>query len=154
MASGTIKCAGHLASALMEADRCLEAERLLTKFDRVSNLVHGPDHNTTKSIQRRLQFCKLRLVRIKSQDGDQRYHFIRYEEGEEMCVVQGPDTRNVPEGNVFTVATDDLRFSPGNPFICHGSTPLDGKIGEILSWVEKTNATKCALKTNISSHAL
>ena len=62
--------------------------------------------------------------------------------------MQGPITdecsSNVQEERSLTVATEDIRFADGTPVTCHGlkdaMSHLNGKIGDVRSWVEKDNS--------------
>ena len=62
--------------------------------------------------------------------------------------MQGPNAcpRNIQEEEIFAVDTTDLRYGLHTPVICHGLegplSDLNGKMGDLRSWEEKSEAFK------------
>ena len=159
----TINAGVSLANGLKAANRGIEVEMLLTKLAVVSKRVHGPDHDTTKSVEADLQKVKVRTVGIKTRDEDECFQALRYEEDGGKCVVQGPlaKPRSPQEEKTFTVATEDLIYYAGTPVVCRGlegsSSHLNGKVGDVQPWrdgrkdsyevhFEENDLEPCALK--------
>ena len=63
----SVQAGVNLANTLDEANRFLEAERLLTKLAVMSRRVHGPDHNLSKAVASSLQEMKARRTVIRYQ---------------------------------------------------------------------------------------
>lgn len=140
----TIRKGVNLSIALREAHRGIEAERLLIKLAATSKQVHGLDHKTTKLAVTYRQKCKDRRVKVEGKSNW--FQAIRYEEGGEKLVVQGPiaEPRNVEEEEMLTIAPPDDIFglAQGTPVICTGlklQTHLNGKIGDVRSRGEETD---------------
>ena len=115
----------------------IEAERLLIKLAATSKQVHGLDHTTTKRAVTVLQQCKERRAMVEGKS--HWFQSIRYEEGGNKLVVQGPivKPRNVEGKEMLTVAPNDVSHLVfGTPVICTGlkqKAHLNGKIGDIRS---------------------
>ena len=69
----------------------IEAQRLATKLVSVSKQIHGEDHAVTKETEEYLSGVKRRCVAfVKSASCFQMFEAIRYEEGDNMLIIQGP----------------------------------------------------------------
>ena len=144
----TMTSGWNLAIILKESSHSIEAERLLTKLAAISKQNHGPDHRISKKVEKELKWCKFRHVQLKSRDEMQSFQALRYEQDGKKCVVQGPNAcpRNIQEEEIFAVDTTDLRYGLHTPVICHGLegplSDLNGKMGDLRSWEEKSEAFK------------
>jgi len=136
--SVTLSSLIRLAEALKGAKRGIESERMLVKLAVVARRVHGDTHVFTHDVEKTLERYKKRYVFIKGEQG-KRFQALRYVDGEDKCVVQGPITkpRNIEEEKTFTVHIDEFRPALGSLVICHGlkgsESHLNGKIGEMRS---------------------
>ena len=63
----SIQVGVSLAISLRQANRVIEAERLLTKIAIISHRVHGPDHRVTKRAESILKRCKVRNESVLKQ---------------------------------------------------------------------------------------
>lgn len=133
------------ASHLLLRKHAIEAERLLEKYIPISCRVHGNEHDTTKKIKKFLNRTKTRLVSLDyGHDESGVMQALRYEDGGDKCVVQGPvEEENViyfalTEGATeYTVDSSSLLYAPGIPIICQGlqkAAHLNGKLADIRSY--------------------
>lgn len=123
----------NLANALYFADRTIKAERLLEKMVANSHRIHGPDHKSTVKAVSILKKMKERWVILESKQD--LFEVLRYENGGEKCVVQGPikENRVVDEEQTYEVESIDVRPYIGTPVVLHGlkkAANLNGMIGE------------------------
>ena len=140
----TISSGMNLCHALKVACHTIEAQRLATKLVSVSRQIHGEDHAVTKETEEYLSGVKRRYVAFLAKR--QIFEAIRYEEGDNKLVIQGPlqtqlgvdwtKHRNTEAEETFTIPTySGYTIIPGTPIICHSLegelSPLNGKIGEI-----------------------
>mmetsp|Transcript_30890 Transcript_30890/g.65289 ORF Transcript_30890/g.65289 Transcript_30890/m.65289 type:complete len:484 (-) Transcript_30890:143-1594(-) len=137
----TIHVGINMARSLHNAHCAIEAERLLSKIARVSNRVHGLDHELSQEVELMLQYCKVRYVYMKTKWDVLLFKALRYENNGEKCIINGPlrwlsSPGNVAEEETTTFATKNIILSEGTPVICHGlikSNHLNGKLGDIRS---------------------
>jgi len=97
---GAIRSGLNYAGMLRLSFHFIEAQRLLTKLATNSRRVLGTEHKTTNEADEMLEKCKLREVRILSDNKP--YHALRYENDGEFCVIQGPilEPRNIEEERI------------------------------------------------------
>jgi hypothetical protein len=130
----------NLGIALWTVHRVIEAERVLGRVVAVCERVHGPQHKATKHAKSWLRQVKERNVWV-ARDGEwETFQALRYKEGFDACVVQGPITEPRIVGNEKThvAAIRDIRFAPGTPvvcvgFLCERTIRLNGKTGDLMS---------------------
>jgi hypothetical protein len=136
---GTLQAGFHLAVLLINANRTIEAWRLLKKSIAISTQYHGHEHRHTKQLEQAfatIKYHKIHLVTLGLN-----LQAIGYEEAK--YVVQGPI--DVPEEQMQILRvdpTDVILVSNGIPVVCHGlknnAAFLNGKIGDIRSFDETT----------------
>mmetsp|Transcript_7830 Transcript_7830/g.11789 ORF Transcript_7830/g.11789 Transcript_7830/m.11789 type:complete len:333 (-) Transcript_7830:344-1342(-) len=155
----------NLANVLVDADRWLEGERLLTKLAATSRRVHVNDYllnQTAVYVESALKFYKTRVVRLKSR-GSEQFELLPYNHAGEnknssakycnTCMVVGPTgddliNRIAVEEETFEVEVRDLLLQMGTPVMCHGldgrskMQHLNGKIGCVVSWESWANPDK------------
>mmetsp|Transcript_30891 Transcript_30891/g.65290 ORF Transcript_30891/g.65290 Transcript_30891/m.65290 type:complete len:494 (-) Transcript_30891:143-1624(-) len=137
----TIGAGLNTAIRLHIAHHSIKSERLLSKIARVSNRVHGLDHELSQEVELMLQYCKVRYVYMKTKWDVLLFKALRYENNGEKCIINGPlrwlsSPGNVAEEETTTFATKNIILSEGTPVICHGlikSNHLNGKLGDIRS---------------------
>ena len=140
----TIRHGMNLCHSLRAVFHTIEAQRLATKLVSVSKQIHGEDHAVTKETEEYLNGVKRRYVAFLAKR--QIFEAIRYEEGDNKLVIQGPiqtqlgvdwtKHRNTEAEETFTIPTNSgYTIIPGTPVSCHSLegelSPLNGKIGEI-----------------------
>ena len=134
-----IRNATTLAGALSAAlDGQIEAERILTKYLPISRRVHGEKHSQTKEIEDLLHICQRRFVVLEN---GEEFKALRYEDGGDKCVVQGPVKSHYYEGHnectEYTVDSSSLLITNGTPIVCQGlqkGAHLNGKLADIRSY--------------------
>ncbi|KAL7550776.1 hypothetical protein ACHAWF_013986 [Thalassiosira exigua] len=121
----------------------IEAERLLLKLFETSNRVHGPDHQTTKDIQRGLQMQKKRFVFMNMKGHSIYFQLMRYEDGGKECTVRGPLIgRDSAEDKTWQLPAEAVRPILGTPVICEGlvgAKHLNGKVGDVRCYDWETD---------------
>jgi len=149
---GSIEFAEALAVSFYRNHRGIEAERLLSKYSIISRRVLGAEHDQTKTIVELLDRIKERRVYIE----DDIFEALRYKDGGDTCVVEGP--LYIPmESEPFSVYTmndlvpgDELaevevksyvpKLICGTPVFCQrliNAPHLNGKLGEVRLFDEK-----------------
>ena len=89
---GAVGTATILAQALLVNNGgSIEAERLLSRYLPISRRVHGVSHAQTKDIAKTLANCLARFVVLGN---GEEFQALRYEDGGDKCVVQGPSKRD------------------------------------------------------------
>jgi hypothetical protein len=130
----TIQAGLVYAKLLWDANRCIEAERIITKLSTISRRVHGPDHKVTINATELLEKCKERYVLVLPDD--KVFQALRYENDGEMCVITGPVAmpRNIADERIYHIANKLVIPTIGCPVICHGlvsASHLNGVLGEV-----------------------
>mmetsp|Transcript_34550 Transcript_34550/g.63541 ORF Transcript_34550/g.63541 Transcript_34550/m.63541 type:complete len:257 (+) Transcript_34550:274-1044(+) len=127
-----------LAQTLLDLHHHIEGERLLEELVTFIRRVHGPENSQTKEMESVLTRWKLREVALIGEGSV--YQALRYEDGGDKIVVQGPILspwnihRNIDEETTFTVSNDQIFVALGTPVICHGlknATHLNGKLADL-----------------------
>mmetsp|Transcript_35410 Transcript_35410/g.60162 ORF Transcript_35410/g.60162 Transcript_35410/m.60162 type:complete len:290 (-) Transcript_35410:59-928(-) len=154
----TMEVGVNLANVLVDADRWIEAERLLKNlYDRCLR-VHGSDiglnHTALYHVESALRFYQTRIIKLKSH-GNQQFEVLSSNERDCTCTVRGPTgddliSRHTKDEETFTIDPHDILFSIGTPVICHGLEMskiqkiqnLQGKIGVVMSWESWINPNK------------
>ena len=138
--AATINDGVNLAIALWTAHRTIEADKLLRRVVTVSERVHGPQHKTTKHAESWLRHVKERYVWVEHEGESKSFQALRYEEGGETCVIQGPiaEPRIVGDEKSLIATSKGILFAPGTPVVCCGfrlqqTIHLNGKIGDLRS---------------------
>ena len=142
----TIQAGLIYAKALWDANRCIEAEQLVTKFATISRRVHGPDHKITIKATELLEKYKDRYVIVLADDG--LFQALQYENDGEICVVTGPITepRNIADERIYHIANKLVIPNIGCPVICYGlvsASHLNGELGEVRN--KKQDGTEIRL---------
>jgi hypothetical protein len=133
----TLRSGSIYATELVQANRGIEAERLIVKLAASSQRVHGPGHNCFISLDEKVKECKSRYV-IVMPDG-RSFQAVRYENDGEICVVTGPvkQPRQEDDERIFHVANDLVVAANGCPVMCHGlvgASHLNGELGEVRAY--------------------
>ena len=81
---------------LVKAHRGIKAEGLIVKLAAHSRRVHGPEHNCSISLDKKVKECKLCYVSVMP--NKEQLQALRYKNDGEMCVVTGPMLRLTPGG--------------------------------------------------------
>jgi hypothetical protein len=135
----SITAGTNLAVSLNDANRTIEAWRVLKKLVAISTQHHGCEHRMTKRMehnlaQNKIQFVTLRIIGLE-------FQAIGYENNK--YVLRGPI--GVPEEMKETLRVDRtyvILESNGTPVVCNGlknnAAFLNGKIGDIRSFDEST----------------
>jgi hypothetical protein len=84
----TLRSGSIYVTELVQAHRGIEAERLIVKSAAISQRVHGPGHNCSISLDKKVKECKSRYVIVMPDDKP--FQALRYENDGEICVVTGP----------------------------------------------------------------
>ncbi len=119
---------------LVQAHRGIEAERLIVKLAASSRRVHGPEHNSSISLDEKVKECKSRYVSVMPDDKP--FQALRYENDGEICVVTGPikQPRQEDDERLFHVVNNLVIPDKGCPLICYGlvsASHLNGELGEV-----------------------
>jgi hypothetical protein len=122
------------ATQLVQAHRGIEAERLIVKLAASSRRVHGPEHNSSISLDEKVKECKSRYVSVMPDDKP--FQALRYENDGEICVVTGPikQPRQEDDERLFHVVNNLVIPDKGCPLICYGlvsASHLNGELGEV-----------------------
>jgi hypothetical protein len=136
------------ATQLVQAHHGIEAERLIMKLAASSQRVHGPGHSCSMSVYEKVKECKSRYVSVMPDY--EPFQALRYENGEEICVVTGPvkQPRQEEDERIFHVASDLILPNEGCPVICHGLTSashLNGKLGDVRANHNDRNGIRLAV---------
>lgn len=123
--------------------RSIECERIISEEVVRSRRVHGPNHEHTVDLERKLELCRIRKVFLEPPYSDPgAYHTQRYEDDGKKCVLKGPTCRwsngeamiaKEEDMKVIVVDSELVALSEGIPVACHGlknATHLNGKIGD------------------------
>ncbi|KAL7548140.1 hypothetical protein ACHAWF_011435 [Thalassiosira exigua] len=149
-ATSTMVAGRNLAFILLDANRTIEAMRLLGEVEGICTRVHGADHHLTQQIRfhykekRRIQvpflnegnFVFAEALHYKDGTNDQ---------GSEEIVVLGPIAsrkRDKDKQGEFSVPWSEVLLPPGTPVSVKGlrnAAHLNGKIGDVRRWDEKTD---------------
>ena len=140
----TILLGWNYARLLRFACHSIEAERLVTKLATISRSVLGPHHKLTIEVDEYLENCKLRQV--LSFPDKHTFHALRYDNGGEICVIQGPivEPRNMEGERIYHVAKNLMMPNKGCVVICCGlvsASHLNGELGDVRDW-KYDSATK------------
>ena len=144
----TIRAGMNLSTSLKNANRFIQAERLLTKLAAVCRQVHGPDHTMTKLVKAALGKRERYVVAKNVEDQWMYFVALEYVEEGKKCRLQGPVTnpRNVEAERSYIYPTEDVRLTAGIPVFCEGLeddlSHLNGKIGDVRSRKRETGQYK------------
>ena len=130
----TLRSGSVYATGPVQANRGIEAERLIVKLAASSQRVHGPGHNCSLSLVEKVKECKSRYVIVVPDDKS--FQVLRYENDGEICVVTGPvkQPRQEEDERIFHVANNLVVAAKGCPVMCHGlvgASRLNGELGEV-----------------------
>jgi len=133
----------RLADALMKEHHVCRANRFMRRVLEVSRRVHGADHDLTKrAAADYARYMKRYVVTVVDQGRQYHFEALRYTEAGRECVVRGPivQPRDEDSEQTYIIPTGQLVFGVGIPVVVTGlrySTSLNGKIGDLRSWVEE-----------------
>jgi hypothetical protein len=153
----TLKSGSIYVTELVQAHRGIEAERLIVKSAAISQRVHGPGHNCSISLDKKVKECKSRYVIVMPDDKP--FQALRYENDGENCVVTGPikQPRQEDDERIFHVANNLVIPAKGCPVICHGlmsASHLNGELGEVRALSNNITGIRLGVhfeKTNLKS---
>jgi len=152
---GPINAATNFAYALFNAQRTIEAQRVLTELQSISTRVHGANHASTKQIEKVYARVKFRNVLVDLQgSGKKAFQALKYTDDGKYLVVKGPilqnqisdfhnkhrydyDVSNRKDDGEreFTVPAVAALPNIGTPVVCvdfEGSLSyLNGKLGDV-----------------------
>jgi hypothetical protein len=122
-----------LGHYLLENEKIIEAQRLLTVLAGKSRRVHGPTHHSTVEIKSFLKRAKERRVGISSGHGEYDFQVISFDEGGNRYIVKGPilTPRIEEEEKTFPVAANKILFGMGMPVVCVGLKNAVHRNGEL-----------------------
>jgi len=153
---GPINAATNFAYALFNAQRTIEAQRVLTELQSTSTRVHGADHASTQQIEKVHARVKFRNVLVDLQgSGKKAFQALQYTDNGKYLVVRGPilqnqisdynthkhrydydiSTRKDDGEREFTIPAAAALPNIGTPIVCQdfeGSLSyLNGKLGDV-----------------------
>jgi len=133
----TLRSGSIYAAELVQANRGIEAERLIVKLAASSQRVHGPGHNCSISLDEKVKECKSRCAIVMLDD--KLFQAVRYENDGEICVVTGPvkQRRQEDDERIFHVVNYLVVAAKGCPVMCHGlmgASHLNGELGEVRAY--------------------
>ena len=151
----TLRSGSTYVTELVQAHRGIEAEWLIVKMAASSRRVHGPGHNCTISLDKKVKECKSRYVIVMPDDKP--FQAMRYENDGEICVVTGPvkQPRQEDDEITFHVANNLVFPAKGCPVICHGlvsASHLNGEVGEVRAFSNNITGFRLGVhfeKTNL-----
>ncbi len=149
----TINAGVSYAQALFDSFYTIQAERLVTKLQDISQRVHGVDHNSTTDALTCLQRIRERRVCVKSQSNNT-FQALRYINNEnengsddfhpKLLVIQGPiqfpriiDREQTLEEEDCTNNNNNVSYVNGTPVMFHDlvtAQHFNGKIGDVRGW--------------------